>query len=236
MAAIGLTEADLQDAIHTLYEVDATTPATTDDDYIIRRRLINIMINRWENNMGTLWNELWTNTDILSTGGTLTIATGDTTYLTPTAFMFAGGFVKIMNGTEVSQTLRVVKPEEAQASPNTQLAYFSGSPSGGYSLVLNIEPTADMNGYTLKYDYYKRAEALATTTDKSEMLDPYYIVYGVVAELHKGDNNIVLYEATLNEAEERLRQMVVKNTLYANYQDSGLQDQQFVSTGAAFGR
>jgi len=235
MATIGLTESDLQDAIHTLYETDATTPASTDDDYLIRRRLINISINRWENNMGTLWNELWTNTSVVSTGATLTIATDDTTYAAPTAFLFPGGYVLIMNGTEESSRIAVIKPEEAQIYRDTQAAYFTGNPKNGYVLNLTQKPTSSINGFTLKYDYYKRAEAISDTTDVAEMADPYYIVYAVVSELHKGDNNITLYQSALQEAEERLRQMVVKNTLYGNYQDHGLQDQQFINTGARFG-
>jgi len=235
MAAIGLTESDLQDAIHTLYETDATTPASTDDDYIIRRRLINVAINRWENNMGTIWNELWTNTSVVSTGATLTIATDDTTYNAPTSFLFPGGFVKIMDGTNTHQTIPVIKPEEAQIYTTTQAAYFTGNPKDGYVLNLTQKPQSNINGFTLKYDYYKRAEAMDATTDIPEMADPYYIVYAVVSELHKGDNNITLYQAALQEAEERLRQMVMKNTMYANYQDHGLQDQQYINTGGTFG-
>ena len=234
MAAIGLTESDLQDSIHTLYEADATTPASTDDDYTIRRRLINVMINRWENNMGTLWNELWTNTAVVSTGATLTIAAGDTTYAAPTSFLFPGGFVLIMDGTDQIAKIPVIKPEEAQIS-TTQAAYFRGNTSQGYTLVLTQDPAVDWVGKTLKYDYYKRAEAMAATTDTPEMADPYYIVYAVVAELHRGDNNLPLYEAALTEAEERLKQMVMKNTMYTNYQDYGLQDQQFITSGGAFG-
>jgi hypothetical protein len=235
MPTIGITEADLQDAIHTIYEVDSTTPAVTDDDYIIRRRLINVMINRWENNMGTLWNELWTNTDRVSTGANLTIVAGDTTYNAPTAFLFPGGFVEIIDSNNAKQRIPVIKPEEAQVYQNNQAAYFTGNPSSGYVLNLTVAPDANTAGKTLRYDYYKRAEAVDNTTDVPEMADSYYIVYGVVAELYKGDNNIVLYESALQEAEERLRQMVMKNTMYANYQDYGLQDQQFITSGGAFG-
>lgn len=235
MPNIGITESDLQDSIHTLYEADATTPASTDDDYIIRRRLINVAINRWENNMGTLWNELWTNTSIVSTGATLTIATDDTTYNAPTSFLFPGGYVLIMDGTTEYSRIPVIKPEEAQIYKDVQAAYFTGSPSTGYVLNLTQKPQSNINGFTLKYDYYKRAEAMDATTDIPEMSDPYYIVYSVVAELHKGDNNITLYQASLQEAEERLRQMVMKNTMYASFQDHGLQDQQYINTGGAFG-
>jgi len=234
MAAIGLTESDLQDSIHTLYEADATTPASTDDDYTIRRRLINVMINRWEHNMGTLWNELWTNTSIISTGATLTIGASTKTYAAPTSFLFPGGFIFIMDGSDIFAKIPVVKPEEAQIS-TSQAAYFTGNTSSGYTLRLTEDPADDWVGKTLKYDYYKRAEAMAATTDIPEMADPYYIVYAVVAELHRGDNNLSLYESALTEAEERLKQMVMKNTMYTNYQDYGLQDQQFITTGGAFG-
>jgi hypothetical protein len=218
-----------------LYEADASTPASTDDDYIIRRRLINIAINRWENNMGTLWNELWTNTSLVSTGATLTISDGVSSYNAPTNFVFPGGYVRILDGsTEVSK-IPVIKPEEAQASGGSQAAYFTGNPSDGYKLNLTQSPGADLAGKNLKYDYYRRATAMDDTTDVPEMADPYYIVYMVVAELHKGDNNITLYQTALQEAEERLRQMVMKNTMYANYQDHGLQDSQYINTGAAFG-
>ena len=235
MATIQSTESDLQDAIHTLYEVDATTPASTDDDYLLRRRLINIAINRWEKNMGILWNELWTNTTLNSTGAVLTLSTTTTIYAAPDAFVFAGGFVRITDGTDTLSTIAVIKPEEAQINTTHLAAYFTGNPKTGYDLNLTQEPGDSLNGKILEYDYYKMASASTLTTDIPEMSDPYYIVYAVVAELHKGDNNINLYQTALQEAEERIKQMVMKNTMYSNYQDQGIQDQQYISTGGVFG-
>lgn len=235
MALIGLTEADLQTAIHTIYESDATTPETTDDDYIIRRRLLNVMINRWEYNTGTLWNELWTTTALVGTGATLTLATGTQTYTAPTSFRFPGGYVRVYNGTSLYKTYRVVKPEEAQVLGDQEYAYFRGNPSSGFTLVLSPTIPADMNGMTITYDYYKRASALGATTDTPEMGDPYYAVWGAVAELYKADNNIALYQSAIAEAEERLKQMTTQNLMYANYQDWGIQDQQSINTGSRFG-
>lgn len=237
MATIPVTESDLQDIIHTLYENDNATPASTDDDYLIRRNLMNVMVNRWENNMGTLWNELWTNTSVTSTGATLTIATADSTYAAPTAFMFPGGYVKVLNadGT-IAKTYMVIKPEEVQKySQSEAFAYFRGDNSGGYTLVLNPAPTSELNGLTLNYDYYKRATAFTATTSKSEMSDPFYIVHGVVAELHKADNNLALYDSSLAEAEDRLKQMVMRNTMYGHYQDMGIEDNQYINMGSTFG-
>lgn len=236
MALIGLTESDLQDQIHTLYENDSSTPASTDADYTIRRNLINTAINRWENDMGYLWNELWTNTTLYSTGAVLTITSGTATYATPDNFRFPGGYVRIYNGTDLVKKLRVVKPEEAQKfSATTDYAYFRGDPGNGYTLVLNPAPGTDLNGYTITYDFYKRATAMSDTTDTPEMSDPYYIVWSVVAELNKADNNIALYESALNEAETRLKQMEVLNTMQPHYQDYGLDDNQVINSNAGFG-
>lgn len=237
MSLIGLTESDLQDQIHTLYENDNNTPATTDDDYLIRRNLINIMVNRWENNLGTLWNELWTNTTDDSTGGSLTVVSSTATYNTPTNFRFPGGYVRILNSNgTVYATYPVVKPEKAQTlGTGAAYAYFKGNHSAGYKLVLNPTPDSTINGKTINYDFYKRASKIAATTDIPEMSDPYYIVHGVVAELHKADNNLALYDATIAEAEERLKQMAFQNALEANYQDWGMEDQQSINTGGYFG-
>lgn len=236
MATIGLTEQSIQDQIHTLYENDPDTPATTDDDYLIRRNLINVAINRWENDMGYLWNELWTNTTIYNTGAVLTIVAGTATYATPDNFRFPGGYVSIYNGTDLVKKLRVVKPEEAQKfDSETEYAYFRGDTANGHTLVLNPAPTSDMNGYTIRYDYYKRATAMADADDTPEMSDPYFIVWNVVAELNKADNNIALYEAALGEAETRLKQMEVLNTMQPHYQDYGLDDNQVINSNAGFG-
>lgn len=237
MATIPLTESDLQDAIHTLYENDPDTPASTDDDYLIRRRLMNVMVNRWENNMGTLWNELWTNTSVVSIGATLTIVTNTTTYAAPTSFLFPGGFVKVLNsdGT-VHKIYPVIKPEQAQSmSSADEYCYFRGDTNSGYTLVMNPAPNSDLNGKTLNYDYYKRATAFTGTTVTPEMSDPYYIVHGVVAELHKADNNLSLYDSSLAEAEDRLKQMVMRNAMFGHYQDFGLEDQQSVNRGDRLG-
>lgn len=237
MATIPMTESDLQDAIHTLYENDPDTPASTEDDYLIRRRLMNAMVNRWENNMGTLWNELWTNTSVVSTGAVLTIATGDSTYVAPTAFLFPGGFVKVLNADGgVADTYPVIKPEQAQSmSASDKYCYFRGDTSAGYTLVMNPAPGSELNGLTLNYDYYKRATAFTGTSVVTEMSDPYYVVHGVVAELHKADNNLALYDSSLAEAEDRLKQMVMRNAMFTHYQDFGMEDQQYVNNGATFG-
>lgn len=236
MALIGRTEADLQEAIHAIYESDADTPDSTDDDYTIRRSLINVAINRWENDKGIFWGELWTNTGLDGAGGTLTVATSDSTYAAPTNFRFPGGYVKIYNGSTLHKTYRVVKPEQAQTfSDSAEYAYFTGSPSSGFTLNLNPAPSSTINGMTIKYDYYKYASKMSATTNTPEMSDPYYIVWSVVAELNKADNNIPLYESAIAEAEERLKQMEVQNMMYANYQDWGLEDQHYINTGGIMG-
>lgn len=219
MALVGYTEADLQNFIHSMYEGDTDTPDSTDDDYLYRRRLLNLGINRWENDKGILWNELWANTS--GSDATTTVADGTTDYGAPSDIRFPGGYVKILDSDGGTlKRLTVVKPEQIQQYPSdtSEICYFRGSNADGFTLVISSGIAETYNGKTLGYDYYKRATALSSTSAAPEMSDPMFLVYGAVAELYKQDNNVAFYTAHLREAEERLKQMEVVNMMNTHYQ------------------
>lgn len=219
MALVSYTEADLQEAIHAIYEGDNDTPDSADDEYLYRRILMNVAVNRWENDKGVLWNELWTDTATDSTGADLSISSGDTVYETPTNFRFPGGFVKIMDGTSSIQTIALLKPEQAQnIEAGVNFVYVKGNYKDGHKIVLPSGVASTYDGKTLKYDFYKRATKFDSTDDVPEMADPMYIVHNVCAELFKSDNNVTLYTAHQNEAEERLKQMEILNMQNTHYQ------------------
>lgn len=219
MALVTYTEEDLQAAIHAEYEGDADTPNSSDDEYLYRRVLMNTAVNRWENNLGTLWNELWTDTVQDATGATVTLATGTADYACPTNFRFPGGYVFIMDGTARLKTLPVIKPEDAQSlSTGGEYAHFKGNYNSGHEVVVPAGIAETYNGKTLKYDFYKRATKFDSTDDVPEMGDPYYIVHSVVATLYKSDNNTAFYTAHLRDAEDRLRQMTVMNMQQGHFQ------------------
>lgn len=219
MALIEYTESLLQAAIHSHYEGDNDTPDSDDDDYLYRRVLLNSYINRWENDKGTLWNELWTNTTSDSTSADLSIATGDTEYEVPSNFRFPGGYVRVYDGTTEKAVLRVVKPEQWQQYLDSigGLCYFRGS-GASKKLIISSDNATAYNGYTLSYDFYKRATKLDSTDDVPEMSDPYYLVHAVVADLFKQDQLISQQTYHAAEAEERLKQMEIQNQMDSHYQ------------------
>lgn len=215
-----MTEEQIQQHIHSLYEGDADYPQEDDDDYVYRRTLINGAINRWQNDKGVLWNELFTDTIATPAGSTLTVSSGTTQYNTPSAFLFAGGYVKIDN-----TTLLVVKPEQSQHYPqDPSIAYFLGNPKDGYKLVIPEAVAANHNGATIFYPFYKTASLVADKEDKLEMSDPFFAVHYVVADLYKQDNNSSQQNHHLIQAEERLSQMEIKNQMDSHYQGLSLED------------
>lgn len=82
-----MTLNELQDEIHVLYENDIDTPASTEDDYILRTRLINLFIKEWKNRARGRW-EVLRNVDgtfnepTLMVNPTDVIQVPDPTYIT----------------------------------------------------------------------------------------------------------------------------------------------------------
>lgn len=215
-----LTEAQCQEILHTLYIGDTSTPAATDTEYLRRRILLNAAIDRWQHNKGYLWDELWAR----STDST--VATPTSSYPVPDDFRFPGGYVFLMDGTKQHARYNVVAPEDAQTRPagviggalkNT--AYFIGSPAEGYTLNFVYEPATQEDGKTIQYDYYKYATKFTGPSTVSECPDPYFLIYYALSELYRR-TRVDLFTAALNDAEERLRQMEVRQMQSPHYQET----------------
>lgn len=202
---------DIFEQYYTLYRAETETPASTDDEYIIARRLSSEAINRWANYDGTYWKELFTDTATTSTGATLTIATGDSTYAAPTSMREAGGYVKIKDGAVTIQNIPIIEPHEAQfKSEDAVYAYFTGNPNAGFTLHLNPAPGAELNGKTLWYMFYKKPTLVSTGTDTPEMADPYFIVNRMLAQRFRVSRN-PYYTSALRDAEDCLKMMKMDN-------------------------
>lgn len=227
-----MTESDIQDAIHTMYEGDTDTPTSTDDDYLSRRTLIDAGINRWEQYEGTQWNELRVKlTD--AADGDKTTSDGTLVYDCPTNFVFPGGYVRLNIGTTY-QYYQVVPYEKIQLYDNNdkKICYFSGNPQDGYDLTFLDDPDG---AYTISYEYYKSADTISATTTVPEMSDPYFLVYFVVSRLLQQDNRPQLAREYFTEAEARLQQMKVKNMTTAHWQGNTLMDRDFDQGIGGFG-
>jgi len=217
-----MTEQDIQNAIQALYEATADTLSSSDDDYLTRRQLINRALHRWENTPGYFWDSLW------AQKGDQTVVAGTSAYAAPANFRRPGGFVDLYdtNGNRAIR-LRVVKPNDAQAlDPKAQLAYFTGDPINGYFLNLSPVPASGDSyiGYTIKYNYYKKATEYTASTSVSEIPDPEYVIHSAVAELWKNDRNMASYQSSLAEAEERLKGMQIAQFSEIDWQDNSIPD------------
>jgi hypothetical protein len=203
---------DLFEQYYVQYRAEAQTPATTDDEYTIFLRLSKEAITRWSNYDATYWKELFTTAQTNSTGGVVALSTGTRTYAAPTAMREAGGFVRIINASGVIQSyLPIVEPQDVQfRNDNAHFAYFTGNPSQGFTLNLNVAPAASENGFLIDYVYYKKPTYFSLTTDKTEMADPYFIVHRCLANRFRASRNPYTNSAKA-DAENCLQQMKMDN-------------------------
>lgn len=211
-----MTEQDIQNAIAALYESTNASPATTDEDYLTRRLLMNRALHRWERLPGFFWDSLWTRT-------APTAVTSSSTYTAPADLRRAGGWVDVLDTDGITRLKRypVIKPNDAQAKSATDtFAYFTGSDVAGRTLNLNPAPDSSIIGKNFVYNYYKKVTEYTAPTTISEIPDPEYIIHSVVAELWKGDNNTASYQTSLAEAEERLKGLQINQIAEIDWQDN----------------
>jgi hypothetical protein len=196
-----MNEEDIIKSIYYLVEIDSEPWGTSDDEYLTARGLANIAIDRWEKYENTSWNELFAKYSDYESNN---VTTDSYSYNCPDDFVRPCSFVRV-NG----ELYDVKKPQElASLKESTdKWVYFMGNPNDGYTLNFNpnITMVADQ---TLDFEYYKSATKFTTSTDVSEMSDPYFIVYFVAA--HMGDEGI--NTDYFQMAEARLEQMKTVNT------------------------
>lgn len=206
-----MTYSEIFSAFYTLYRAESEVPASTDDEYTIGMRFANEALNYWANYDATYWKELFTTAQTSSTGGVVTLATGTKTYLAPTAMREAGGYIKLLNGTTVQSHLPIVEPQEAQFRGDTsQYAYFTGDPNNGFTLNLNVAPTASENGFLIDYVYYKKPTEYTTPASKSEIPNPYFVVHRMLSQRFRASRN-PYYASAKADAENAMRVMQLDN-------------------------
>lgn len=200
------------EAYYTQFRADSDVPEAGDDEYTVGLRLANEAINKWRVYDNTFWKELFTTSQLTSTGGTVTISTGVKTYDAPTAFAVAGGNVRIIDSAgQVVDRYPIIEPHEGQfKSELGKYAFFTGNPKDGYTLNLSTAPPSSLNGRGILYDYYKKPTLFTTGTDVTEMADPYFIVHRMLASQFRAARN-PYYSSAKSDAEDSLRQMQLTN-------------------------
>ena len=200
------------EAYYAQYRAESDTPTSTDDEYIIGMRYANAAISRWEHYDGTYWKELFTTAQENSTGGVTTITAGTKTYAAPTAMREAGGTIKVVNSAgQTVQEYPILEPQQVQfQADNATYAYFTGNPTGGFTLHLNPAPQASLDGLDIDYVYYKKATKFTTGTDETEIANPYFIVHHMLYPRFRASRNPYMNTA-LRDAEEALKNMQQDN-------------------------
>lgn len=203
---------DIFQAFYSQYRAEAEIPDSTDDEYIIGMRLANEAVSRHANYDSVYWKELFTTAQNNSTGGVVTISTSVRAYAAPTAMQESGGYIKLLNSSNVVQSrIPIIDPQEAQfKNDDSSFAYFTGNPSQGFTLNLNRTPDASQNGQKIDYVYYKKPTQFTTGTDKTEMSNPYFIVHRMLANRFRASRN-PYYTSALRDSESALQIMKSDN-------------------------
>jgi hypothetical protein len=199
------------EAYYNLYRLEAATPGTTDDEYVIGMRLANEAINRWANYDGTYWNTLFTTLQTQDDGDkTFVLAQSD--YAAPTDFKEAGGYVKVLDvaGNTVRR-IPIIEPNEAQfRSDQASYCYFTGDPNNGFTLHINGAIDTSIAGFSMDYIYYKKPTLFTAGTSVTEMPDPYFAVNRMLAQRFRGSRN-PYYASAKADAEDGLKTMQAEN-------------------------
>lgn len=232
-----ITLQTLQDAIHTLYENDPNTPATTDDEWIIRYRLILRAIGNWESE-DILWNELWKTATLSST-----LTAGQAVYPTGlTDMAFPASSVRLILSTGTQVRLEVINPAEADKAvqAGVRKAYFTGNVGTGFTLNLTVAPVTGESaiGASIVFDYYKAAAVPASATDTTfaaEMSNPDYIVYWVAAQKHLMDSNTNQYTVYSQLADTSMQSMRTFNELLPGNSTTQPDDVEYIRDNSSFG-
>lgn len=206
---------DIFTAYYSLFRADSDVPTSTDDEYTVGRRLANEAINYWSAYDGTYWKELFTtlqDSTQVSPVLVTTITTGTTTYTCPTDFKEAGGFVRILNSDgNMVASYPIIELQEVQYRNDTsEYCYFTGNRKDGYTMHLNPAPTAELNGLSFDYIYYKKPTEFTTGTDITEMSDAYFIVHRMLAMQFRAARN-PYYQSALKDSENTIRIMQLDN-------------------------
>ncbi len=217
---------------YTLYRMEATTPSSSDDEYTIGLTLANEAKSRWEDYDGVYWEQLFSTAQTFSTGGVVIITSGTSSYLTPTAFKQAGGFVKIKNSN--GNTVRfypIIEAHEAQFKGDFgHYAYFTSVAGGLFTLHINPVPDTSINGMAIDYVFYRKATEFTTGTDKTECPNAEFMAHRMLCMRFMGSRN-PFSSAAERRSEDMLKIMKMRN-------DSGSWANPWVlpdNSGAQFG-
>lgn len=186
----------------TLYRGQATNiPTSSDAEYKIALKLAQNSVRKWDRADGVEWNVLWKN---FSDDGSTVVAAGTLTYAItdmrkPPKQITIGG-----------NAVPVVDPQQVDLIASDNIAWFTGSPTKGWTLHLKAI-TDDMVGQEIDFIYLKTPNAITTGTSKIEMSDPTFLIHDMLASRFTNARNGFAVKVHKQEAMVALQNMKIEN-------------------------
>lgn len=225
-----MTVTQWQSYIHSLYQGDTETPSSGDDDWNYRLNLLVWAISQWDNEEGILWHELWKQN---SEAQSQTTDGSTTQFACPTDFRFIGGFVRLtLNGAHTYYPVIPAEKAELFKNESQKACYITGNKSSGYKLNFMDTPAT---GQTINYPYYRDFTTPTTGSDVLEMADPWFAIHLVLSKLHESDGEGDRALLALQMAQRSMKNMRVRNTMPAWYQENYVPDRDYELGEGGFG-
>lgn len=206
--------------IYKMYEKSSEAVDPTSEDFIVRLSYANAAIDKWENEEGMDWKELYaTISDTLDANGQFSNTVTLANFKRPAHYLVIG-----------TTNYGYVRPErwEVESQGSRKVYTVTGS-KGTHTIKVNPNPGAV--AFTL--GYRKTATKFSTGLEATqiEMSDPHFIVHDVLTLLYLDDrnNNQASYE--LQVAQAKMDAMKRVNETAPFYQPSQIDDDSFKGFG-----
>jgi len=219
-----MTLQDIMKKIHILVEGNTNYPGTSEDSYLTRLQRVETAVRNWENEEGVLWNELFVSLADASDGDK-TVSNGTSEYSAPSDFKYPLGYLRLVDSSSNSTYYKLIKPGDVQLydDSSAKVWYVTGNESTGYKIHILPTPGSTEDGYTIQYEYYKKATIPSNPSDVFEMSDPLYVAYWVAAEELR-EEDPALSDYYMQVAINKLNAMKLRNDMPTWWEEHGIQD------------
>lgn len=228
-----VTLQDIQSKINTLTSSSIDTPASNDDQWLIRLNYINLAVSSWASK-DILWRELY-----ITYTASATISTSRTYAIDGVNdFRMMASLLRLTDVNGSIKYIDIIEPDKLTAyRGNGRVAYITGNPAIGYTLNLGWTPAVGDSDYgnTISFDYYSAGTKLANPTDKPQMSDPDYIIYWAAAQELSFNSRSALGANYQTMAEQCMDNMIIRNELLPAYASREIEDLDGVRGGAIWG-
>ena len=166
-------------SIYKRFEKSSDTPDPLTEDYIVRLEYVNASIDKWQNEQGIEWKELFGEITGTLTAGMFNNQTTLADFKKPSGQLRVG-----------TDKYEYIRPEgfldEQERNPSRKIYTVMGS-RGQYTI--KVFPVVD-GSFTLPYRKYATKYTTGTeNTPHIQMSDPEFIIHDVLAQLYLDDDN-----------------------------------------------